>query len=62
MKGPQKQAAERWGQRAEILTAWLLRLKGYVILERRLVTPAGDFDIVTRHGLVLLIVEVKARH
>ena len=41
MKGPQKQAAARWGQRAEILTAWLLRLKGYVILERRLVTPAG---------------------
>ena len=61
MKGPQKQAAERWGRRAETLTTWLLRLKGYVILERRLVTPAGEIDIVARRGLVLVIVEVKAR-
>ena len=28
MKCPKKQAAERWGRRAETLTAWLLRLKG----------------------------------
>ena len=61
MKGPQKQAAERWGRRAETLTTWLLRLKGYVILERCLVTPAGEIDIVARRGLVLVIVEVKAR-
>ena len=61
MKRTQKQAPERWGRRAETLTAWLLRRKGYVILERSLVTPAGEIDIVARRSLVLVIVEVKAR-
>ena len=61
MKGPQKRATERWGRRAETLTAWILRLKVYVIHVRRFVTPAGEIDIVARRGLVLVIVEVKAR-
>ena len=53
--------AEGWGRRAEDLSALALRLKGYRILARRFRCPAGEIDIVARHGTTLAIVEVKAR-
>lgn len=51
----------RLGLRAETVAAWILRLKGYRIVARRLRTPVGEIDLVARRGAVLAIVEVKAR-
>jgi len=53
--------AEQRGRRAETLAAWLLRLKGYKILEMRHKTPYGEIDIIAAKGDVLAIVEVKQR-
>jgi putative endonuclease len=53
--------AERRGQRGEDWAAWLLRLKGYRILARRVRTPLGEIDIIARRGRVTAFVEVKAR-
>lgn len=54
-------AAAARGRRAESLAAWMLRLKGFSILARRLRLPAGEIDIVARRGRLLIFVEVKAR-
>lgn len=53
--------SDRRGRAAERLAAWLLRLKGYRILERRLSTPCGEIDLIARRGGVLAFVEVKRR-
>lgn len=53
--------SDRRGRAAERLAAWLLRLKGYRILERRLSTACGEIDLVARRGGVLVFVEVKRR-
>jgi putative endonuclease len=53
--------SDRRGRAAELLAAWLLRLKGYRILERRLSTPCGEIDLIARRGGVLVFVEVKRR-
>lgn len=60
-EGARKRAAWRLGRRAETLCVWSLRLRGYRILARRLVTPLGEIDIVARRGQVLAMIEVKAR-
>ena len=56
-----RHARERRGRRAESLTSWMLRLKGYRILARRYRTPAGEIDLVARRGGTVVFVEVKAR-
>lgn len=56
-----KQAAWRFGRRAEGLALFWLRLKGYRILERNLRLPVGEIDIVARRGRTLAFIEVKAR-
>lgn len=55
-------AAERHGRRSETLAAWMLRLKFYRILARRLKTKLGEIDMVALppFGPVCFI-EVKAR-
>lgn len=53
--------AEARGRRAETLCMWLLRAKGYRILERRFRTPVGEIDIVAQRGRTIAFVEVKAR-
>lgn len=62
---PQRLAARRRGQMGELLAVWLLRLKGFRILERNLSfgrgRGAGEVDIIARHGRLLIFVEVKAR-
>jgi putative endonuclease len=57
--------SERRGRFAETAAAWLLRLKGYRIVGRRLRPPrgsgAGEIDLVARRGRLLVFVEIKAR-
>jgi putative endonuclease len=45
-----EEAAVRW-----------LRGQGYCILERNVVTQAGEIDLVARDGETLVFVEIKAR-
>lgn len=56
-----KYRAWRYGQMAETLCAWSLRLRGDTILARQFRVPAGEIDIVARRGRVVAFVEVKAR-
>jgi putative endonuclease len=49
------------GIRAEDMSAWYLRLRGYRILARRYKTPVGEIDLVARRGGCIVFVEVKAR-
>ena len=53
--------AEKHGRRAEMLAVWLLRLKGYKVLEVRYKTAQGEIDIIARKKSTLIIAEVKAR-
>lgn len=56
-----RKQAEQRGRRAETLAAWLLRFKGYKILEMRQKTPHGEIDLIALRGNILAIVEVKQR-
>jgi len=49
------------GQKGEEAAARHLQSLGYVILERRFRTRAGEIDLVARDGNTLVFVEVKAR-
>lgn len=51
-------AKGRW---AEAGAVWLLRLKGFEILQRRFKSTVGEIDIVARRGDLLVFVEVKLR-
>ncbi|HUJ47867.1 MAG TPA: YraN family protein [Rhizomicrobium sp.] len=53
---------ERLGRRSEMFATWLLRLKGYRILGRRVRTPLGEIDVIARAPSgMLCFVEVKMR-
>ena len=57
-----RRAAERRGRRSEFLAMFVLVLKGYRILGRRVRTKAGEIDLVARSPRgILCFVEVKAR-
>src|SRR4029077_19156194 len=57
-----RRPAETRGRSSETLAAWLLRLKLYRILGRRVRTHAGEIDLVARSPQgVLCFIEVKAR-
>ncbi len=60
-KPSSKYRAWRYGQTAETLCAWWLRVRGYTIVARQFRVPAGEIDIVARRGRVIAFVEVKAR-
>jgi putative endonuclease len=49
------------GVAAEVLAAWLLRLKGYRILKRRYRNSGGEIDLIARRRNLLVFVEVKYR-
>ena len=51
----------RWfGRRSEQWAERYLRRKGHRILTRNWYCPAGEIDLVTRHGETLVIVEVRS--
>jgi putative endonuclease len=54
-------AADRRGRSAETAAGQALERDGWVILARRLRTPAGEIDMVVEKDGLLAIVEVKAR-
>lgn len=56
-----KRLAWRYGQFAETLCVWRLRLQGYRILARDFRVHAGEVDIIARRGRVIAMIEVKAR-
>ena len=57
-----RRAAETRGRSSETLAAWLLRLKLYRILGRRVKTHVGEIDLVARSPAgILCFIEVKAR-
>jgi putative endonuclease len=56
-----RRRAYRSGLSAEFWAAWLLRLKGYRIIGRRVRYGAGEIDLVARRGDVVAFVEVKRR-
>lgn len=62
MTTKRRKQAEQRGRWGETLAAWLLRLKGYRILGRRVKTRAGEIDLIAKSpsGLICFI-EVKSR-
>ncbi len=56
-----RQRALAAGQRAEVLAALYLRLKGYRILARRYCVRGGEIDLIARAGSTIAFVEVKYR-
>ena len=56
-----RRRAHRRGLHGETLAVWVLRLKGYRILARRLRSAVGEIDIVAARGGTVAVIEVKAR-
>jgi putative endonuclease len=54
----QKQTFGSWG---ELAAAQFLEKRGYEILERNVRTQYGEIDLIARHGITLVFVEVKTR-
>lgn len=54
-------ARQQFGLRGERLACDELEARGYVVVERRYRTRAGELDIIAKHGEYLVFVEVKAR-
>lgn len=54
-------AAYHLGLSAETAAAWMLRLSGHRVLDRRARLGSGEIDIVARDRQTLIFVEVKAR-
>ena len=55
------QARQAFGLAGEQLACDELERRGYVVLDRRYRTRAGELDIVAQHGDYVVFVEVKAR-
>jgi len=51
----------RLGQRGEEIAAAELARRGYTLVERNWRCPAGEVDIIARHGEVWAFVEVRTR-
>jgi putative endonuclease len=56
-----RQRRDATGRRAEFISAWFLRLKGYRVLARRFKTPVGEVDLIAKRASVIAFIEVKAR-
>lgn len=49
------------GDFGETQACWLLKKKGYHIVEKNWRCPVGEIDIIARRGRMLAFVEVKTR-
>lgn len=58
---PDRQKAQREGQRSEALAALLLQAKLYRIRDRRYKTPIGEIDLIAERFGTIVFVEVKQR-
>ncbi len=56
-----RQRRHATGRRAEFMSAWLLRLKGYRVLAQRFKTPVGEIDLIAKRASIIAFIEVKAR-
>lgn len=56
-----RQIAEKRGRDGEARAAFLLRAKGWRILDTRVKTPAGEIDLVAKRGKLIAFIEVKWR-
>jgi putative endonuclease len=57
-----RRAAESRGRKGEQLAAFMLALKGYRVLGKRVRTPVGELDLVAKAPSgVICFIEVKAR-
>jgi putative endonuclease len=56
-----RKLAYNHGILAEILVAWLYRLRGYRLISKRQRTPFGEIDLIMRRSNFLVFIEVKAR-
>jgi putative endonuclease len=54
--------AEQAGRWAEHVAAFMLQLKGYVVLARRAKMAQGEVDLIARKGKTLAFIEVKMRN
>jgi putative endonuclease len=62
MSTPSKrQKAYRAGVWAETYCAFVLRCKGYRILDQRFRSGTGEIDLIAKKGEVIVFVEVKQR-
>ena len=56
-----RQRAEQAGRLAELAGAWLLRVKGYHIVAKRVRPRRGEIDLVAVRGNIVACIEVKHR-
>lgn len=60
-KARQRQRTFSAGIKAERWAGWLMRAKGFSILERRFKTRGGEIDLICRKKELLVFLEVKYR-
>ncbi len=58
---PSRRRAYARGLAAETWAAWLLRAKGFRVLDRRFKAAHGEVDLIAARGRLLVFAEVKAR-
>ncbi|MCV6548645.1 MAG: YraN family protein [Cohaesibacter sp.] len=60
-KPSKKRQTYQQGLKAERWAGWILRAKGYGILQRRYKAQGGEIDLIVKKGKSLVFVEVKFR-
>jgi len=61
MASKKRQDAKNRGQRGEVIAAWLLRIKGYLIVAQSMRNSMGEIDIIAKRRHIMAFIEVKTR-